>query len=88
MACWNQAGTDTTRGVSLIEVTAATETKFTAWWWRSGKLPHKVKWTLYGPAASDTMYIVPAGETRTFRFPKPWVSYLYLKSGDADFQGE
>lgn len=85
---WNTAGTDTTKGVLLLEVKAETETKFTAWWWRSSKLPHKVKWALYGPAATDTTYTIPAGETRTYTFPKPGVQYLVIKSGDALFSGE
>ena len=86
--CWNTALTDTMRGVMLLSVSADTETKFTAWRWRSAKLPHKVKWPLYGPAASDTTYIVHAGQTLTFRWPAPGAQYLYIKSGNADFSGE
>lgn len=86
--CWNQAGTDTLRGVGLLEVRADTETKFSCWYHRPTKVPHKVKWTVYGPAATDTVYTIAAGETRTFRFPKPFVQYIYLTSGDADFSGE
>lgn len=86
--CWNTAGTDTLRGVALLSVSANTDTKFSCWWWRSAKLPHKVKWPVYGPAASDTTYFVGAGQTLTFRFPKPWVQYLLVKEGDAIFQGE
>lgn len=88
IATWNTAGTDTTRGVSLLSVSADTETLFTAYWWRSTRLPHKVKWPLFGPTPGDTTYIVPAGQTMTFRWPKPWVSYIIVESGDATFQGE
>lgn len=86
--CWNTAGTDTLRGVALLSVSANTDTRFSCWWWRSAKLPHKVKWPVYGPAASDTTYFVGAGQTLTFRFPKPWVQYLVVDYGDAIFQGE
>ena len=86
--CWNTAGTDTLRGVGLLEVRAYTETKFSCWYHRPTKVPHKVKWPVYGPAASDTTYYVGAGQTLTFRFPKPWVQYLLVKEGDAIFQGE
>ncbi len=86
--CWNTAGTDTLRGVWLLECVATTETKFTAYYHRPAKLPHKVKWPIYGPTATDTTYTVPAGETRTYTFDKPWVSYIIIKSGDADFSGE
>lgn len=85
---WNTAGTDTTKGVMLLQVRATTDTKFTAWWWRSSKLPHKVKWALYGPAATDTTYTVLAGESQTYYFPKPGVQYLIVKSGTALFDGE
>ncbi len=85
---WNTAGTDTIRGLRLIECVAYAETKFTAYYYRSGYVPHKVKWPLYGYAAKDTTYTVPAGETRTYLFDKPWVSYIIVTSGDADFSGE
>jgi hypothetical protein len=78
----------TISGVRAIECVANTETKFTAYWFRRGLAVQKVKWPLYGVAATDTTYTVPAGETRTYHFDKPYVQFIIIKSGDADFSGE
>lgn len=90
IAAADTAGRTVIPGVSLIECVATTETQFSCW---SGKLrPVKswTKWAIYSPgvASTDTLYTVPAGETRTYRFDKPWVQYIYLKTGTATFSGE
>lgn len=74
--------------LGLIQVYAVTETQFTAYYWRPGKVPHYVKQAVSGYAASDSCYTIPAGQTQTFLFPRPGVQYLLIKSGEANFSGE
>jgi len=75
-------------GLRAIECVATTETKFVAWSWTTGAAPYLKKWPIFGVGEGDTCYTVPAGETRTYFFGKPWVHYIIVTSGDADFSGE
>jgi hypothetical protein len=84
-----RAITDTTsNGLRAIECVATTETKFVAYWYRKGVGTDKRKWPVYGLGAADTCWTVPAGETRTYLFDKPWVQFIIVTSGNADFSGE
>jgi hypothetical protein len=90
---WTIAAADTggvraVPGVRAIECVAATETKFTAYWYVKGQGTDKRKWPIYGVAATDTTYTVQAGSSAIFRFDKPYVQFIIIKSGDADFSGE
>jgi hypothetical protein len=93
---WTQAAGDTLgqviSGISAIECVATTKTKFVAYSSKRRPLPdipkNRVKWPLFGVGAFDTCYTVPAGETRTYLFAKPFVQYIIVTSGDAIFSGE
>lgn len=89
---WTQSsdttGLTTIKGIRAIECRADTETKFVAYWYKRGPGVDKVKWPIWGVAEGDTCWTVPAGETRTYTFEKPWVQFIIVTSGDADFSGE
>jgi hypothetical protein len=85
----SRAATDTTSdGVRAIECHADTETKFVAYWYKRSAGTDRQKWAVQGVAAGDTCYTVPAGETRTYTFDKPFVQFIIVTSGDAVFAGE
>jgi hypothetical protein len=76
------------KGLRAIECVATTETKFTAYTYNRRAAVDKIKWPIYGPGAADTVYTVPAGETRTYLFDKPYVQFIIVKTGTANFSGE
>jgi hypothetical protein len=85
----SRAATDTSSdGLRAIECHADTETKFVAYWYRKGAGTDKRKWPILGVGPADTCYTIPAGETRTYTFDKPFVQFIIVTSGDAVFAGE
>ena len=75
-------------GLRAIQCAADTETKFVAYSWTTGVAPYRRKWPIFGLADGDTCWTVPAGETHTYYFDKPWVHYIIVASGTAKFSGE
>lgn len=76
------------KGVRVIECVATTETKWCAYTYDRHYANDIRKWKIFGPTAADTVWTVPAGETRTYTFDKPWVQFIKVVSGTANFSGE